>query len=522
MLRKLNYLKSINVIVLLLSLVFSGSISAQCPEKKRSNYFDGKRIPSTSGRKKTITPKDNENITGALRKAMNQLGAKGGTININAGKKRTVIIDDLELKSKIRLQFSSNITIKPVKRDAGKNSQIFILGRGKQVKDVQITSQGGRFKIDFSDFAAKREDGANKLRRVRPFNVISAQNFYIGNFNVTSGFTVFSNVELNIKDGNSKNRKSGVDVPFRGIVENITSLGNHVGYGLVQIRAGKRIYFNNLDGKGGITLRVESDFIGGLSSSAATIDEVYGNNIVVRNGDAAVVLSPHRVNQGCVIVDKIQSINSTWAIQLAGGYVSRTGKAKNKGSFASTSALSITKWTPTTTKTSSQVKRKDLGFYACKMARDLDKRFSVNKQMNLDKESVPGKSIDRVRYFPNCDGGKSNKKFKCYTVKLDGANSSQQINAKRCKNVAKKSITENNFEIEEGVESTVVIPNPATDVVNINTKKFISASIYNSYGSKVIESSSSSRITLSNLPAGLYFVHIQSNLGTSVEKLIIQ
>ena len=537
MYQKHNYLKTLGILFAAVFLSFQAiSVAQTCPSTNRSTYFDGSKIPNGGNRVRSFAPTNNQNITQAIINRMNQLGAKGGTININASKKINVVIDNLHLRSNIRLRFHKNITIKPLLKEKGENSFIFLLGRTSDISNVQITSQGGRFKINFDNFKASRSDGPEDLRGVRPINIIRCKNFYVGNFHVVSGQTILSNVELNIRDGNSSKRRNGTDFPYRGIVENISSVRNHVGYGLVQLRAGKRIYFANLDGQGGITLRAESDFIGGLSSKDATIDQIYGKNIIIKNGDAAVVLSPHRVDQGCIRVDDIKSRNSTWAVQVAAGYESRTGTGtakNNRGSFADTSSLSITEWSPTTgTNNLTQVKGKDLPFYNCNFANNRNNGFDNNQILNLDKESVPGRSINRARFFPLTHSSRpanQRNRFNQYSITLNGANSNQRTRARVCTTLVIKNsnaIVANRIDEKidiDGFESnsSVLSPNPASDLVTIQKGEFISAAVYAINGNKVLETDTNT-ISVSSLNAGVYFVQINTALGNSVERLVVR
>ena len=538
--RKHNYVNMLSILFFTLFLSLQGMLVAQnqtVVNTDRSTYFDGTQIPNGGNRVRSFTPRNNQNITRAIVNRMNQLGARGGTININAMQKTDVIIDNLELRSKIRLRFSPNIRIRPAAANKGERSFIFLLGRDSDISDVQITSQSERFQINFDDFKLEAGDGPEDLRGVRPFNVIRCSNFYIGNFHVVSGQTIFSNVELNMRNPNQNSRRNGLDFPYQGIVENISSVGNHSGFGLVQLRAGKRIYFANLDGNGGITLRAESDFIRGVSSRSATIDQIYGTNIISRRGDAAVVLSPHRINQGTIVVDNIISKNSTWAIQLAAGYESRTGTgtaATNRGLFAPTSRLSVTEWSPNVTGDRlTQVKAKDVVYYLCEAAKARNSEFDDNTILNLDKESVPGRSINIARYFPLTDNSRpknQRNRFNQYPVVLRGVSDDSRTRARTdCPGLVLRNSTalvanriDERIDIDGFASNVSVLsPNPASNIVIIHKDQFISAAVYSINGNKVLETDTNT-ISVSDLNAGVYFVQIYTASGNFVERLMVR
>lgn len=104
--------------------------------------------------------------------------------------------------------------------------------------------------------------------------------------------------------------------PTDGIFVNITSTGGIWGYGTTQIQTGQRLHFENLDGTGGVTLRLET----GASEAGALVDQVTARNIIGRNGHAAVMIAPHCQMNGLVTVYNVTGIGCNSVVSLGAGY----------------------------------------------------------------------------------------------------------------------------------------------------------------------------------------------------------
>jgi len=289
-----------------------------------SHYYTATNISRT---RTVVLPRTNSGeASSALNSAIQNLSnAGGGTLMVNGrgNGNKTIFLRDIKMRTNVLVKVNTNITIKPYERGARRNIIIFGFGdRTPPISNAGLTSQSGTFKFSLSG-------GPNK--RVKCVEIRRCTNFLVSNFTVTDDNTVFSNVELNIVNASRPNRRNGVDFPYKGLIKNITSTGNHVGYGVVQIRAGKRILFKKLKGTGGITLRIESGFTRQLANVTATIDGIVGRNITVINGQSALSMSPHRCNQGVVDVRGITSRNSTYGVEIASGFKDAKGGVNNAG-----------------------------------------------------------------------------------------------------------------------------------------------------------------------------------------------
>jgi hypothetical protein len=68
----------------------------------------------------------------------------------------------------------------------------------------------------------------------------------------------------------------------------------------------------------------------------------------------------------------------------------------------------------------------------------------------------------------------------------------------------------------------VVYPNPVEDVLNIDAFKAESIVIYNVNGSIVLSQTFESTIDLTNLDAGVYFIHVSDQAGVWSTKRFIK
>ena len=163
-----------------------------------------------------------------------------------------------------------------------------------------------------------------------------------------------------------------------------------------------------------------------------TVDDIVGRNIIVRNGDAAFNISPHRVDQGRVDVEGVLAFNSTFAVQIAAGFLDKkTGGVENIGIFDSRSYVGdIT----VTGGEGAQLKSKDFRYLDCARRKEIELKCE-----NPDNESTPGKSIGVIRTNATLASGcKNGSDGGCYEI-----------------NVGKISKTNNDFELS----SIYVYPN---------------------------------------------------------------
>jgi hypothetical protein len=181
------------------------------------------------------------------------------------------------------------------------------------------------------------------------------------------------------------------------------------------LRAGKRILFRNLDCEGGVALRIESGIPMKIQEKEATIDQIVGRNIRLRNGRAALMMSPHRIEQGRVDVSGITAINSQYALVLENGFYDRKGDVENLGTFSSDSYVGGFK--QVVGGYGAQITRKYWTLYPCDEQLLLKENFTSSP----DHESAVGRSIAVIGYtsHPNHGCNCGSQPQGCYTVNLE-------------------------------------------------------------------------------------------------------
>lgn len=235
----------------------------------------------------------------------------GGILTVPAGSYRLI---NLYLKSNVHIRFNSKATVLAdipthAKTTTFRAYWIFRLSAledeaSKGIENVSIEGVGGAFTIN------QNPDGI--LWKGRPFIVQNVRNFRIAHVKVQSNLYPFSNVVLN---GHIDKQTQEVYQPRYGEVEDIEGFNNNAGYGVVQMQLGQHILYKNLEGHGGVTLRIETD-TEGAQLAKDKIDEVYARDIRSVNGYVSVWICPHAIDHGLVDVRDVYAENSCWAVHI--------------------------------------------------------------------------------------------------------------------------------------------------------------------------------------------------------------
>ena len=334
---------------------------------------------------------------------LNVSNAGGGIIRITGG---TYYLLDVKLRSNVQLKFDADVIIQPdlSGNTLNKNLNIFEIGNEFLVENSALTNMQQNSTDPNTWFKFVIPTGDYRGVRVAEFSY--AQNFQISGIRIEDTNSVFSSIVLNLPDSNSKD-----EISNNGIIKDIVATDGHVGYGIIQIQAGITILCKNLDGEGGSTMRVETGVAAINIDNQLTVDDVVGRNIIGRFGDGVLTFSPHRVDQGRVDVENITSINSTYAVRLAAGFLDNSGTLDNIGTF---SQLSYVGNINCTGGDGAQIKSKDYQFFNC-----VDRETLMASPWNADEESKFGKSIgvfrDNSSQESDCEGG-------CYEVNVENIN----------------------------------------------------------------------------------------------------
>ncbi|MGB5418011.1 hypothetical protein [Algibacter sp.] len=325
----------------------------------------------------------------------------GGIIKIQKG---TYCLKEVQLRSNIHIKIDSDVVIQPDLSGsvAGRNINMFLVGEDFYVENVAITNSDEDNTDTSTWFKGLIPSGDDIGVRFVEFG--NVKNFKFSGLSLTDNYSRFSNIVLNLPSNQNVDEAS-----FSGVIKDVVMTGMHVGYGVVQMQTGKSVLYKNLDGQGGVTLRVETGAAATNQVNKVTVDDVVGRNLTSRSGDAAFNMSPHRVDQGRVDIEGILAINSTHAIQIAAGFIgSKPGLIERKGTFDSRSYIGdIT----VTGGQGAQIKGKDFKYFDCD-----DRKELILKCQNPDNESTPGHSIGAVRDNAAAEGGCTGPDNGCYEV----------------------------------------------------------------------------------------------------------
>ncbi|MGY5352259.1 T9SS type A sorting domain-containing protein [Wenyingzhuangia sp. IMCC45533] len=337
-------------ILMLIAFVFSTLSYGQL--ENEANYFTP---PANRGIFRTYRPtraipnNDSRDLQNLINQVANNRAPNGqlvgGRILIPRGNYN---LESVSLRSNVTLLIDELAVIRPAPRNNNGNYSIFILGsnRPERLRNIQIVGTpnqaarnsnpnnpalNGRFTVDLR--------GTNRIN-VFVFSCSNVTNFKISNFVIQDRKTKFQSVGLGHTTINGINY-----APSFGVISNGSVTDADYGYGLVQIQSGNNILAKNLRGTGGVTLRLETGFsvlqrirqIGPLK-----LNKIVGRDIECRNGQAAVHISPHTIDQGVVDVRRIRAFSCEWGVFIERGFT-KTDERRDgltPGSFNGNSIVS--------------------------------------------------------------------------------------------------------------------------------------------------------------------------------------
>ncbi|WP_282122107.1 hypothetical protein [Algibacter mikhailovii] len=382
------------------SLIHEGEITSDRLTDNEDRFYVNK-IPLTeivASLKGDCSTQDSQLLNEQIEALSN---AGGGVIKIQNG---TYCIKSVQLRSNVHIKIDSDVVIQPDLSGnvAGKNINMFLVGENFYVENVAITNSDEDNTDPSTWFKGEIPSGDNIGVRFVEFGHVN--NFKFSGLSLTDNYSRFSNIVLNLPASNNVDEASS-----NGVIKDVVMTGMHVGYGVVQMQTGKSVLYKNLDGQGGVTLRVETGAAATNQINKVTVNDVVGRQLTSRNGDAAFNMSPHRVDQGRVDIEGVVSINSTHAVQIAAGFIgNKPGLIERKGTFDSRSYIgNIT----VTGGVGAQIKSKDFKYFDCD-----DRRALILKCQNPDNESTQGHSIGAVRDNAAAEGGCTGPDNGCYEV----------------------------------------------------------------------------------------------------------
>ncbi|WP_157359375.1 Iota-carrageenase A2 [Wenyingzhuangia fucanilytica] len=316
-----------------------------------------------------------------LQQAIDDVSALGGgKLIIPSG---DYSVAEINLKSNVHIVIDSKAVIRPSLRTDDKNYIMFGFGKeSDKISNVSVTSNDEleKFTVDLTH---------NNNINVAVFSLGNVENFFLSNFTVLDDYTDFSAVTAGITEYNG-----AWYFPKNGIVKNANTLNADYGYGMVQIQAGTNILFKNLEGTGGVTLRLETGWTKMNDLQLGGVSNIYGQNISCTNGNAAVMFSPHAMHNGKAYVENITANSCGFAVRIEGGFVSKkyTNPELVDGTFEEVEIKNIT----TTFGNNAQLKPKHYKYMPCELRNQV-----ATEPIKPGGESYKGPSIAGVVNTPN-------------------------------------------------------------------------------------------------------------------------
>lgn len=405
-------MKHRNLFLIAILFIAHLSSNAQSFQMPADNHFYNPQIGSF---RTEISKPEAGNNAAQIQNAIDLVAKKGGgilTIKAKAKDNVYVVNTEIQIKSGVHIRVEPNVVFKTT---SPKRSTLFSAGKigNQRIRNFSLscTDSKSYFLFDFTNRTPGSKDGGTIAVAVG-----GAQNFKLSDFQIDDNYSVFSCVTVNLSDPINRTHLFARD----GIIEHLKATKGHYGYGLIQCQAAINVLYRNLDGEGGAALRLETGTIGEANKADRTIriDSVYGTDINCKNGQAALTLSPHTINNGVVFIDKLTAVSCEAGAIIASGFLSaKKGQADKSGEsigghvYGYFSSESIVSNLTVTYGTNAQLRASRRTFVPC------SQRNLINAEMNSDEESYKGPTVAAIVYFAK-GGTDSNKGY--YTVKTPG------------------------------------------------------------------------------------------------------
>lgn len=432
--------------VLILLLLFSTNCLGQVQETD-SFYFnpnEGKEI--TEIKETDVNYSRGEAINNFIQKKINTLTKSGGVLKIKSGTYK--IKEGIVFKSNVHIKVEAGVIF-----ELDGTGTIFSAQTGSKKPLTNFSLQGlgtdnrlsggtdDRFVIKFKYGNKSAKTKKNALIRIG-----NATNFKLSNFIIIDQYTQpssivlspeFSTVSIFPKTKGDKTAARSKLInkiygsPNKGIIENIDNFNGAFGYGLVQMQAGKNIIYRNLEGTGGIIVRLESGLniiqlfrpIGSAPiykregidlpltiDNQPKIDLVYLDNISCKDGHSAFSMSPHTIKQGRVFIKNIRVESCQDAGYVDNGFINNFKREKEAGldvtAFGITpgsfSGESKVKNVTAIFGQNAQIKSKNFAYIPCELRIDkgadpTDSEKGLAVDISLDFESYRGPSLHSIK-----------------------------------------------------------------------------------------------------------------------------
>ena len=491
------------------------------------------------------TGDDSQIFSNAIN-AVNTAG--GGKVIVNAGTYRILEVD---LKSNVHIEVNTGVTFLPFNASTTANNALFNADSNSGINNFSLIGIDGNFTMDFTALVT--------TIRIRAISFKYCSNFKVANFNIIDNNTEFSSLAFGSNyatTGTGANRRINLvrGIPNGGIIDNISVINAHYGYGLVQVQGGKNLLFRDLSSVGGATLRLETGFnllqyTELYDFSDIKLDNIWARNLEGANGQSALQLSPHTLNQGYFNAENIQCISCEATIVWAAGFAtnSQSNDGLTSGSFDSTSKIrNVT----ATFGQNAQMRSSRLRYIPCQLRVERSGGVGVATTLNVDGESrtapSPGAVLseeDKSGYytldFPDTEVTAIGYNIPTHYLPPNAIFKSSFDDYEICN----ESVNGVNFFIPNGYANTPnprnplengalsltdfsmgsieIYPNPTNNILNINLSQYIEReelTLYDVLGKQVASFylQTNNQIDISHLHNGVYFMVFKSGLKKKI------
>ncbi|MFD2255246.1 glycosyl hydrolase family 28-related protein [Luteolibacter algae] len=230
----------------------------------------------------------------AFRNAIDDVAAAGGgVVWVPNGDYR---LSAVSMKSNVHLKIHKNATL-----TLHSETSMFNFTGG--IRNTSIRGIGGRFTVKIPDY--------NSARFVYATGV---NNMMVTNVDIEDPFeTIYSSFELTWDRVRN-------ETPKNLTISNISCLNKeHYGYGIIQAQAASDSYFFNLEGHGGVPVRLETGWTLMNLAKEGGVFNIKATNITSEDGQAAVMMQPHTRSNGDVFLNFIDAVGSEFAVSLEKG-----------------------------------------------------------------------------------------------------------------------------------------------------------------------------------------------------------
>jgi hypothetical protein len=350
-----------------------------------------------------------------IQDAIDTIASRGGgmlTIQAQGDNHAYVINREIQIKSGVHIRVDPEVvftTTKPVK--------ITLFSAGKQGTErvvnfsMSCTDRNDFFGFDFSGRTPGVQTGG-----AIAVSIGGARNFRISDIRITDNYTPYSSITVNLLELPDHRHLFAKD----GIIEHIRGDKGHYGYGLIQCQAATNLLYRDLDGEGGAALRLETGAIGkaNLADRTVRLDSIYGTRIRCINGQAALTLSPHTVNNGVVFIDHLTATSCEAGAIIANGFLSakkgqcdKQGNAIDGYTYGYFDTHSVVSNLKVVYGTNAQLRGQRRMFVP------FSQRNLICEEKNPDDESYNGPTVAGIVYFAKRGTDIAEG---CYTIQLPG------------------------------------------------------------------------------------------------------